>query len=178
MDVRTKLAPALLLLAAAGCAGAAPAAPAAATTPAGSASPTTSAAPSATPRKRTPPPTVAPTPTTPLSETTERAGSQPEGSTRVVLARLAFEPGTESAIEVQAGKVVLYLDNTSFGAPHNMAIAASADGPVLARSGYLSHGQSAIFTVDDLPTASYFIFCEVGGHRQAGMVGTLVAETP
>ena len=89
------------------------------------------------------------------------------------MVRLDFEP---ASITVEAGKVVLYLDNSIAETAHNMAIAASAEEPILARSSVLNRHQTAAFTIDDLPPGTYFFKCEVAGHAAGGMVGTLIAE--
>lgn len=44
---------------------------------------------------------------------------------------------------------------------------------VLARSSAIDRGDSAIFTVEDLPPGTYTFWCEVGRHVSLGMVGTL-----
>jgi FtsP/CotA-like multicopper oxidase with cupredoxin domain len=54
---------------------------------------------------------------------------------------------------------------------HNMVL---ENGP---RTGDLVSGESAVIDVGDLPEGTYTIFCDIAGHREAGMEATLVVTS-
>jgi len=80
---------------------------------------------------------------------------------------------TTTKAEAQAGKLTISLDNTS-GVPHNVAIQQGTTGPVLAHTQEVPRGVET--TSVDLKAGTYTFFCEVPGHRQAGMLGTLTVK--
>jgi uncharacterized cupredoxin-like copper-binding protein len=94
--------------------------------------------------------------------------SQPAGSTKVTLSDFKLTPSDPS---VKSGKVVFYLVNTGTTA-HDMVITDSSKKQ-LAKSELVQAGNASVFTIDNLPAGSYTIFCDVTGHREAGMEGTL-----
>ena len=94
----------------------------------------------------------------------------PAGSTPVTQMDFQFKP---KAITVKAGKVVIFLVNNGPSA-HDMVIADSS-GKSVARSSLVQSGDTFTFTIDNLPAGSYVFFCDVPGHRAAGMEGTLTA---
>jgi plastocyanin len=92
----------------------------------------------------------------------------PAGSTPVVQMDFNFKP---KAITVSSGKVVFFLTNNGPSA-HDMVIADST-GKSVARSSLVQSGDTFTFTVDNLAAGSYVFYCDVPGHRAAGMEGTL-----
>ena len=92
----------------------------------------------------------------------------PAGSTQVTVMDFNFKP---KDISVPAGKVVFFLINSGPSA-HDMLIADST-GKTLARSSLVQSGDTFTFTIDNLPAGKYVFYCDVPGHRAAGMEGTL-----
>ena len=84
---------------------------------------------------------------------------------------LEYHPGT---ITAPAGTLVIFLVNPadkSLGS-HSMAIGTRV-GQVIASSGVVPLGSSAIFTVNGLPPGHYTLWCTVDDHAAEGMVGDL-----
>jgi plastocyanin len=71
-----------------------------------------------------------------------------------------------------AGSVTVEMPNTS-GVSHNIAI-QGASGPVLGASNFVAKGVGVVKV--NLKPGSYTFFCQVPGHRQAGMLGTLTVK--
>ena len=74
-------------------------------------------------------------------------------------------------ISVSSGKVVFFLVNSGPSA-HDMLIADST-GKTVARSSLVQSGDTFTFTIDSLAAGKYAFYCDVPGHRAAGMEGTL-----
>jgi plastocyanin len=77
-----------------------------------------------------------------------------------------------------AGPVALEMPNTS-GVSHNLAVeagahGASGSGPVLGASQYVAKGTASVQVT--LKPGSYTFFCQVPGHRAAGMFGTITVK--
>jgi len=77
-----------------------------------------------------------------------------------------------------AGPVTIEMPNTS-GVNHNIAIesgtgGASASGAVLGASKFVAKGTVSVAL--KLKPGSYTFFCQVPGHRQAGMFGALTVK--
>jgi plastocyanin len=77
-----------------------------------------------------------------------------------------------------AGPVTVSMANMS-GVIHNIAFeagenGATAKGPKLAASSFISKGETSVKLT--LKPGKYTFFCEVPGHRQAGMYGTLTVK--
>jgi plastocyanin len=76
------------------------------------------------------------------------------------------------------GAVTVTMTNMS-GVMHNIAFeagenGATAKGPVIAASSFISKGATTVKL--SLKPGKYTFFCEVPGHRQAGMYGTLTVK--
>jgi plastocyanin len=111
--------------------------------------------------------------TPPLRSTTTVSEVQPAGSTRIVMTDYRFTPGSTAPATATAGTARFYLVNSPNSSDvHNMAI-RSASGELLARSAVVLVDTAAVFTVEQLPAGRYMVLCELPGHAQAGMVGTL-----
>ncbi len=93
---------------------------------------------------------------------------QPAGSIKVTMTEYKFVPKT---ITATSGKVVFYLANDGTMV-HDMVITDSS-GKMVAKSDMVSVGDRSVFTVDHLAPGSYGIYCDLPGHREAGMLGTL-----
>lgn len=93
---------------------------------------------------------------------------QPAGSIKVTMTEFNFDPST---IDAKAGKVTLYLVNSGSTA-HDLVVKDSS-GSVVAKSDLVKAGDSATFAVPSLAAGSYTIVCDVPGHADAGMKGTL-----
>lgn len=78
--------------------------------------------------------------------------------------RLAFVTNQATG---QAGKITLEMPNQS-GTPHNIAIQGKGAGQVVPKG-------TSKFTAAFAP-GTYTFFCEVPGHEQAGMKGTLTVK--
>ena len=92
----------------------------------------------------------------------------PAGSTQVQVMDFSFKP---KDVSVSSGKVVFFLVNSGPSA-HDMLIADST-GKTVARSSLVQSGDTFTFTIDNLAAGKYVFYCDVPGHRAAGMEGTL-----
>jgi plastocyanin len=72
-----------------------------------------------------------------------------------------------------AGAVTVEMPNMS-GVSHNIAIQQGTSGAVLGASKFITKGATSV-TVSLKPGA-YTFFCQAPGHRQAGMLGTLIVK--
>ncbi len=72
-----------------------------------------------------------------------------------------------------AGPVTISMKNMS-GVTHNVAVQTGTSGPVLGATPLQAKGTASI-TVN-LKPGTYTFFCQVSGHRAAGMVGTLTVK--
>jgi plastocyanin len=89
--------------------------------------------------------------------------------------QLAYTSATASG---KAGPVTITMANMS-GVSHNIAIelgsgGATAKGAPLAASSFISKGTTSISV--NLKPGAYTFFCQVPGHRAAGMYGTLTVK--
>lgn len=109
----------------------------------------------------TAPPTAPATTAPPTRDSALVVDADPSGA-------LAF---VQTTLSTSAGEVTITLRNDS-PVPHNVAVRGGsvATEPSLTISG----GETADLTVD-LPAGEYEFYCEVPGHAEAGMVGTLTA---
>jgi mono/diheme cytochrome c family protein len=80
---------------------------------------------------------------------------------------------TTNKATAQQGKLTISMDNTS-GVPHNVAIQQGTSGAILGHTKEVPKGVQT-FSVN-LKAGTYTFFCEVPGHRQAGMLGTLTVK--
>jgi mono/diheme cytochrome c family protein len=82
---------------------------------------------------------------------------------------------TVKAAEATAGPVTISMTNMS-GVAHNLAIqqGTSANGHVLDATPISASGTHSITL--DLKPGTYTFFCQVAGHRAAGMYGTLTVK--
>jgi len=90
--------------------------------------------------------------------------------------RLAYKTAKATATP---GKVTITMRNMS-GVPHNIAVQQGAGGavqgptPVLGASPVVSEGSASVTVT--LKPGVYTFFCQVPGHRAAGMWGTLTVK--
>jgi uncharacterized cupredoxin-like copper-binding protein len=95
----------------------------------------------------------------------------PAGATKVTLTEFKFSP---AEVSVSAGRVAFHIVNsgTRF---HEFVIFDSA-GRLVAKSDRIQAGDSQVLTVDNLKAGKYRIVCEVAGHMESGMTGTLISK--
>jgi uncharacterized cupredoxin-like copper-binding protein len=99
------------------------------------------------------------------------SGGAPAGSTQVQVMDFSFKP---KDITVSAGKVVFFLVNSGPSA-HDMLIADST-GKTVARSSLVQSGDTFTFSIANLAAGKYVFYCDVPGHRDAGMEGALTVS--
>jgi uncharacterized cupredoxin-like copper-binding protein len=99
---------------------------------------------------------------------TSSSSGAPSGSTQVQIMDFNFKP---KALAVSSGKVTFFLVNSG-PAAHDMLI-ADPSGKTIARSSLVQAGDTFTFTVANLAAGTYVFYCDVPGHRAAGMEGTL-----
>ena len=94
--------------------------------------------------------------------------------------KLAFEANpqgqlayTVKAASATAGPVTISMTNAS-GIAHNIAIQQGTSGAVLGHTPVTTKGTDTLKL--DLKPGTYTFFCEVPGHRAAGMFGTLTVK--
>ena len=85
---------------------------------------------------------------------------------------------TSTKAAATSGPVTVTMANTS-GVSHNIAFEAGENGatpkgPKIAASGFISKGETSVKL--NLKPGKYTFFCEVPGHRAAGMYGTLTVK--
>ncbi len=96
----------------------------------------------------------------------EEARRPPIQRVEVRMREFKFEP---ARIEVQAGRVQLVLRNEGV-IPHDLSIPALG-----VKSGYVPAKKEEVLTLEVQP-GTYAVECTVGGHKEAGMRGTLVVR--
>jgi plastocyanin len=84
--------------------------------------------------------------------------------------QLAYVTNKASAT---AGPVSVEMPNSS-GVSHNIAVQQGTSGPVLGASSFITKGNTSVAVT--LKPGTYTFFCQVPGHRQAGMEGTLTVK--
>jgi len=84
--------------------------------------------------------------------------------------QLAYVTNKASAT---AGAVTVEMPNAS-GVSHNIAIEQGKSGAVLGASAFITKGITSVTVT--LKPGTYTYFCQVPGHRQAGMLGTLTVK--
>lgn len=75
--------------------------------------------------------------------------------------------------EAKAGPITIEMPNMS-GVTHNIAIEKGTSGAVLGHSNFISKGVASVKLT--LTPGTYSFFCQVPGHRQAGMEGKLTVK--
>ena len=95
-------------------------------------------------------------------------GGQPPGSTKISMTEYKFIP---NHLEVKAGKVVLYLVNAG-SLSHDLTVVDAA-GKRIGKSDLVQPGNAATFAIENLAVGTYTIYCDVTGHRQSGMEGSI-----
>jgi mono/diheme cytochrome c family protein len=78
----------------------------------------------------------------------------------------------------KAGAVTIAMPNMS-GVVHDLAVeagngGATGGGPVLGNTAFIGHGTTSVTVT--LKPGTYTFFCQVPGHRAAGMFGTLTVK--
>jgi len=82
---------------------------------------------------------------------------------------LAFD---QTDVSTKAGSVTVSFDNKQ-ATPHDVVIEDSS-GQELAKTDLIS--SQTVTTTADLQPGTYTFFCDVPGHREAGMEGTLTVK--
>lgn len=94
------------------------------------------------------------------------AGAAPTPQVQTVDYRLN-EFSITGPLEIAAGPTIFNAVNDG-AIPHNLVLEHGPSTPDLA------NGESARLDVGNLTAGSYVIFCDIAGHREAGMVATVV----
>jgi plastocyanin len=115
-------------------------------------------------------------------EAEDKAGEakdEAEGDSEGSASTLDFEADPSGALAytsdeatAKAGKVTVNFTNSS-PVPHNVDI-EDENGKTVAETEVLSEGSDS--TTANLKPGTYTFFCEVPGHRQGGMEGTLTVK--
>jgi plastocyanin len=112
-------------------------------------------------------------------EKAEEATKEAEGGSGGSATSLDFEadPGgnlafTEDKVTAEAGKVTINFTNSA-PVPHNVDI-EDQSGENVAETEVIT--ESSESTTADLKPGTYTFYCDVPGHRQAGMEGTLTVK--
>lgn len=92
------------------------------------------------------------------------AGQDGDAAVRVTAGDLFFDP---EQLTASPGEVTFELDNQG-EAVHNVVIEEAGDRKVVEAQG----GNSETGTIE-LEAGTYTFYCDIPGHRQAGMEGTL-----
>lgn len=122
---------------------------------------TTTEATPATTAPATPTPTET-TPAAPAGGTTAlTVDADPSGA-------LAF---TQKTLTAKPGEVDITFKNDA-PVPHNIAV----DGTDAGVSDTVDNGGTAELKITNLAAGTYEYYCDIPGHRQAGMVGTLTVQ--
>lgn len=95
---------------------------------------------------------------------------QPAGTTRVTMSDFAFQP---NSISLPAGRTTFFLVNSAMDA-HDMVV-EDRSSRVVGRSPSIAAGDAATFTIQ-LAAGTYTFYCDIPGHRDAGMTGTLTVS--
>lgn len=96
----------------------------------------------------------------------DTAGAAPTPPVQTVDYRLN-EFSITGPLEIAAGPAIFNVVNDG-AIPHNLVLEHGPSTPDLA------NGESARLDVGNLTAGSYVIFCDIAGHREAGMVATVV----
>jgi plastocyanin len=80
---------------------------------------------------------------------------------------------TANKATATAGQVTISMKNMS-GVQHNVAVQPGTSGPVIGATGFITKGSTSV-TVN-LKPGTYTFFCQVPGHRAAGMEGNLTVK--
>jgi len=111
--------------------------------------------------------------TSAAEESTSSAAPSSESGTLAVAAvpdgSFAF---TEDELTTEAGSITVEFDNPS-STPHNVYIEDDS-GEVLAETETVSEDTTT--TDAELEAGTYTYFCDIPGHREGGMEGTLTVE--
>jgi nitrite reductase (NO-forming) len=100
------------------------------------------------------------------------ASTPSSASNQVSLSEFKISP---SAVTASAG-ATLSIQNTGTVA-HDLVVASSAGGAPLVKTTLIQPGASAQLALPSSVTAgSYTIYCDVPGHKQQGMTGTLTVS--
>jgi plastocyanin len=115
-----------------------------------------------------------------LANAVPQSGSAPPAVEKNGKLALTADPNgqlayTTTKATATAGDVTISLANTS-GTPHNVAIqeGTGTTGTIVGKTDIIPNGTKT--TSVSLKAGTYTFFCEVPGHRQAGMRGTLTVK--
>lgn len=93
------------------------------------------------------------------------AGGASDGALSVSLTEMKIDP---AELDAEAGQPISIAVTNDGGAAHNFAIEGQGGTELL------SPGQAETLTVGPLDAGTYEFFCEISGHKEAGMKGQLI----
>ena len=122
------------------------------------------------PATATPEPAAATATAPPAADSTPTPGGGASATeVEVTLGEWFIEP---KQIDIAGGTVSFKITNTG-NSPHDFVILNG--GQEVAKSKVLNKNQTDTLTVD-LPAGSFTTVCDIAGHKEAGMQGTLVTK--
>ncbi|WP_370324214.1 plastocyanin/azurin family copper-binding protein [Euzebya sp.] len=113
---------------------------------------------------------------TPSSDSTSDVGAASGGGVTVAAGDIYYADGDSRSDEgevtftADAGEVEVTLENDG-ALEHNVVVEEAGDELVVSAAA----GETSTGTVD-LDGGTYTIYCDIAGHREAGMVATLTVE--
>jgi uncharacterized cupredoxin-like copper-binding protein len=111
------------------------------------------------------------TTTTPAGTTTQAGGGGETIKLAADPSELAF---STTSLQAKAGNLTIDLDNPNPALPHDVCV-DSQSGSELGCSEQVTNGATTL-TLDNLKPGKYTFFCNVPGHEEAGMKGTLTVQ--
>jgi plastocyanin len=102
------------------------------------------------------------------------SSSSPSSSSQTVEFKETEYTLGPATLTLKPGTYTFHLQNVG-QFPHDLHVAAAADGTEVGASTVITAGQSGSFTIT-LKSGSYTMWCAVDAHRSLGMQGTLTVS--
>lgn len=119
------------------------------------------------------------TPATPAASATPAAGASAAASTAGGTLEISADPSGALAFEqktltASAGKTMIVFTNKS-SVPHNVQIEPADSEDDLGGTDTITQSKTST-TIKDLQPGEYIFYCNIPGHEDAGMKGTLTVN--